>query len=575
MRVVIITDKQAFLDYRDNLYHKDDVVIPIGPISIHNTIENNWTLRTLGSLFSRDEYFRAKVESENRIKKLINELNNYSESVALNFPLKIGDYFHFQLWVTIGQIHYNRFIIESIMKNLKPESVVLFKYRKLNTFMDFRPDPANVLQEVFSHSNFSNNLDIKIRYIKRKKINDNLIRQNILNILPSRIKEILRSYRVKWKIKNYFSFNTRSLLLLGAPYDWTKVLSSKKFKSSFFVKHISGQVMESSTSYDTKIMEILNKSITYDGKCVYDLDRQVRKIQGSLLAMDSKVKQLNKKITHIKAILSSVFVFPWQNFIGHLAIHNKIPIINWQHGVMNLFEDPFVKAVETRYTTHYFCFGDGVAPKYEKWIGRSPMQKVYTVGSTGKTIVRQNSQYILYATGKWKKTATPIEITPDPDTRLYYAQKDILGFLEEIGTKHEVIFKKNNSPGLNEIPFVLKNIKIEQSKPFPHLLSNAKLALLDTPSTTCIETCSTSVPLFVLTGRDPWYSEPTKLLQKRAVLADTTADLIRHIKNYLQNGEYGADRYNTEFLEKYGSKFTVEQTKHNVLTALDEIIPVE
>ena len=67
----------------------------------------------------------------------------------------------------------------------------------------------------------------------------------------------------------------------------------------------------------------------------------------------------------------------------------------------------------------------------------------------------------------------------------------------------------------------------------------------------------------------------TKLLQKRAVLADTTADLIRHIKNYLQNGEYGADRYNTEFLEKYGSKFTVEQTKLNVLMALDEIIPVE
>ena len=87
-----------------------------------------------------------------------------------------------------------------------------------------------------------------------------------------------------------------------------------------------------------------------------------------------------------------------------------------------------------------------------------------------------------------------------------------------------------------------------------------------------METCSTSVPLFVLTGRSNWYEKPIKLLQKRAVLADTTEKLICNLKNYLNDNIYPADINNIEFFNEYGSQYTREQAVTNTIKALNEIL---
>jgi len=76
----------------------------------------------------------------------------------------------------------------------------------------------------------------------------------------------------------------------------------------------------------------------------------------------------------------------------------------------------------------------------------------------------------------------------------------------------------------------------------------------------------------VLTGRVPWYEKPTRLLKKRAVLADTTAELIDNVNNYLHNGHYPADTTDKEFLKNYGSDFTAHEARSNVLKALNEIL---
>ena len=46
-----------------------------------------------------------------------------------------------------------------------------------------------------------------------------------------------------------------------------------------------------------------------------------------------------------------------------------------------MYYDIFTDSVETKYSTHYLAYGDGVIPKYEAYIGHSPIKKVFNVGS--------------------------------------------------------------------------------------------------------------------------------------------------------------------------------------------------
>lgn len=576
IRIVILNSNFEAADYGKNHRKVDDVILPIGPTARYYALENNWEIRTLGSLWSKEEYFKAKEDSEKRIKTLVAELNDYSKLVAKNFPLTVGDYFHFQLHIVIGQIHYNNFIIDSIQKSLNPDSWILYQNQGEKIFMDFRPHPDSIFYKIFLLSPYYEKA-ILLKLNKEQKENTKIQgkqrwKQAIKNILPEAFVEILNVLRYQIKINNWFPMGKSRLLLLGSVYDWEFVFMDKNFKNNYFVDYNTSKGLFNSEVMPRTLLAILNNSITFGGVLVFDLAEQAKIIHGTLESFDKQVSKLKSNIKKYHAILSTVFVFPMQNLMGHLARTLDIPIINWQHGEMNLYHDIFTESVEINYTTHYLCYGDGVKPKYESYIGHSPMKKVFTVGSTKKSITWESDQYIVYATGKWMKTAIPFIEVHDPDTRLFSAQQDILEYLNSIGDQHSIVFKGNNTPGLNEIPFHCENIKIDTTTPFTTLLKNAKLVILDTPATTCIESCSTSAPLFVLTGRTNWYERPTKLLQKRAVLADTTEELIHNVENYLNDNIYPADINNMDFLNEYGSQYTREQTVNNTMNVLTEIL---
>ena len=116
MRIVMLNNDIEAEDYSHNYRKSNDVVIPIGPTARQYALENNWKIRTLGSLWSEEEYFSAKEDSESRVKTLIKELNENSKLHAENFPIEIGNYFYNNLLIVIGSIHYNYFILKSIQK---------------------------------------------------------------------------------------------------------------------------------------------------------------------------------------------------------------------------------------------------------------------------------------------------------------------------------------------------------------------------------------------------------------------------------------------------------------------------
>jgi len=290
------------------------------------------------------------------------------------------------------------------------------------------------------------------------------------------------------------------------------------------------------------------------------------------LHMKFSYKQVQKEVEKYDAILATVFIMPEHNFIADIANRLKKPVITWQHGEMNLYSEPLSDAIDVRYTTDYLCYGDGAAEKYRRYIGKTAIRRVYSVGSTKKQVDMLKPEYILYATGKWHMTAMHFIEALDSDSRLYTAQEKLLSFLEQVGAKQQVVFKTSNTTGLNETPFICDNVEFEHMIPFSKLLQHARMVILDAPATTCIESCSINVPLFVLSGRLPWNQKAEALLSKRAIVSDDPDDLVKKIQLFLENGEYGADVNNTEFFEQYGSCAPIDDVKDNIQHILDDLL---
>lgn len=569
MRAVVLFNKEDIIDYDYNHREINDIIIPISPLVRHYADAKGWEIRAFKDLWGNKEFIDAKVNSENSINLLIKELNLYSRPLSKNFPIEIGSYFDFFLRNVIGQIHYSWFILNAINKTIQPDSWFIYKPNEKGLFMSFYPDEENVLFDLFVNSSFHKNLDKVV--IKERNKTHLTIKEYLKKIIPN----ILLNQIISIKLIKKFGYNCSigkiKLLNIGPAYDWAPLFSDDRFKKIFYVKYINGETLKSNKSANNQLIEIFNKSVVHNNIVIYNLEKQARIIHSMISYFDNNTKHFQKKLKKYSAILNTIFIYPEQNFIADLAGKLNKPVICWQHGEMGCSNDPFAFGAEARYTTHYLCYAPLILPKYEKFIGEGALKQVYSVGNCMKHIKRKQNRYILYSTGKWMKNGIPFIDAQDPDSRLYEAQKSILEFLNSVGNEYEVIFKTSNNLGSNELVFKYPNIKVENSLSFTSLVENASIVILDSPATTCIETVSTNVPLFILSGRTKWYELPMALLKKRAVVSDNPDDLVVNVKEYLTRGTYLADTENNEFYKGYGSENTIEITKQKVYNILVDL----
>jgi len=206
---------------------------------------------------------------------------------------------------------------------------------------------------------------------------------------------------------------------------------------------------------------------------------------------------------------------------------------------------------ELYYATDYLAYGPEVVRQYQSWVGKNSLKNTLAVGSIGKKIVWKGGDRIVYSTGKWFKTATPFQSIPDPDARLYNAQKVILGYFDNLAGNPNVVLNANNTSGFNAIPHKYGNIDIDYITPFINLLETAKIIVLDTPATTLVEACSTKVPIFVLGGRVNYHPLFLEKIKRRVVWCEDPNDLVAKIDLYLHTGLYEADVNDNIYYREY------------------------
>ena len=225
------------------------------------------------------------------------------------------------------------------------------------------------------------------------------------------------------------------------------------------------------------------------------------------------------------------------------------------------------------YATDLLTYGSSVDSFYKNWLNKNNLTNIKSIGSLSKQVnwKKNNSRNILYATGKWHKNAIPFLNVLDSDIRLVRAHLKILDYLNNL-ENWNTVFKVNNTKGLNEIPYKynFKNIKFESKTSFTDLLKNSELVILDTPSTTLIEACSTSIPIFVLSGRNVYSEEFLKKVIRRVIWCESLDELISKLNNYLNDRQYDSNLFDESFAKSFISKTSENLIAKKIINILEK-----
>ena len=116
LRIVFLKTEQQCILYEKTHRRGQDLIIPLGPSAIFFAEKNEWLFENISNLFSKENYKSEAKKSKKIIDELLEKLNRYSDEYSSNFSLEIGNYYAFRLWLFIGQIHYNFFVLDSLAK---------------------------------------------------------------------------------------------------------------------------------------------------------------------------------------------------------------------------------------------------------------------------------------------------------------------------------------------------------------------------------------------------------------------------------------------------------------------------
>jgi hypothetical protein len=571
-RVVVLQTEAQARHYSEYKRKDGDLVIPIGPEAMYHAEQRGWVTCNLGELWSSEDYRRASDESQSRIDGLIDALDAYSKDWNPDLGLEIGRYYALQLWVIIGQIHYNYFIAHSIARHLQPTSLLVYTKDIGQPFLELRPDPDCIFAEVLLRSGCINAEQIEIQRIGETR-RGRTTTEKIVNVLPQALATRIRELRTRWRIRNAGK-STYRLLLIGAGYDWLKISRFEGFRDEFSL-HIlpRPQTTKIGANPPTEFAGILNGAVEYAGNTVYDLRNLASTIHADLVLYAERNEEINKQLKRYDAVVTAVLTYPWESYVAHMAAKMNIPVVVWQHGEKGQAWDVTGLYTELFYATDYLAYAPAVQRQHQSWIGQNRLANVEAVGSIGKNVVWRGGATIVYATGKWFKTAAPFVPKSDPDKRLFDTHRTILGYLDTVvATERPVIFKANNTPGLNAAPYQYENIRVDYATPFTALLETAGVVILDTPTTTLVEACSTRVPIFVLGGRTEYYQEFLEVVRRRVIWCENQEELVMELDSYLRTGRYGADlnddTYFCEYCAASEPDEVVRRVKKNLLRAI-------
>lgn len=566
---------EAYLKQQSTMETHELLICCLSVIAVDYCEKNNLQFILPENCFSDGDSEQYREISENKIKELVKRLNAYFHEefgTIDGFRFDIGNYYYFMLYHFFGALHYRAFILWKIIETHYPHKILIG--RSLHNTKQARLFPVsqylNNYFDLCMHSIYCDKVIplvlepiIDKSYTPRKVKIRNFLSKTIRKFKISR--ELLYAYRNNIPVSLFHTLFYKSkleILLVGGVYNWVSVFRDPSLKNKIDI-FADIDEMEISPNRDKNwFFEWFNWQDQFCGFDVallgiHEMER-VRFLANNLIGQHARVMN---RIKQYKAIVYSVCPYFSQQYILSIGKHLGIPRICYQHGEMSLYYPGlWNEASELLYLSHYFSFGEQVSIAKSNNANHTPgFCNVINIGSTTIDALRIKSNdradYILYASSKYLNNAGGF-IPRYCDNNVKNCQSLLIKYFEmQIRMKPNlsVIWKQNQERLVVQPIEMISGVKIiRDEKKFIDLLPNARAIILDRPSTTVIEACLTSKPIFVLLANKNWYPFPEALLRKRVVVTYTPEELLHSIDRFLNDGYYPADLTNREFLRAYG-----------------------
>ena len=590
MDIIRIKNRKTLVFVNDDLqckaffeYNKDNdiqyIICPLTHLAIHYCENNQIDFCIPSKFYQLEDYDKFKRKSENSVIDIIAEIDKYFSVDSKNnigFEFEMGSYFSHLLYFSIGSLHFNYFVLSQTIEKIKPDSIIVFRARNTKDYIDnFLEVPVENMNYMLLHNSKYKNLIIIVGY------DIDVMNIDYLTVFVSNIRNIIYNnlflYNLLKKLTFYKSNSIISafkkgkkkkvISLGGITRNWKHVMSSASY--SIFIYCYPDKILPkyNRTMESSNIIGEHNFNGLELKSIINNLINIIEKTYSTMLIAYNKSLRLVKKSD---IIIYSVLINPWLKFLAHLAQSNNVKVIAYQHGEQGIYNQdclfPFYD--EFPYADYYFSFGEGVSKEYSKYISKTRwFKQPITIGSA--SLDRLNSarktkeEYILYVSCKYFFNYLPFINLAGPyngldvasDFKLYNAQKIISNYLNELAMKRgeKVIWKLDPHPIRGNVPFEVEHIqKISTESNFRELLKSASLVILDSPTTTCLEACTTTKPLFLYLP-NPMRAEAQEAIEKRAVIGRTPEELVGKIDVYINSGKYPADVNNRDFLRKFGT----------------------
>ena len=434
------------------------------------------------------------------------------------------------------------------------------------------------------------------KYIKIFKLKNKIFRWMWNNPQLYDFVTALRTRGMKGFINkiNLYIRGDMPVLLLGG-YDWNEcdedfnfvrigpILKMPTYQEDFLIEPNTPEIQQKdlSTAWEKLRMDVeFRQFFIFGGVDFFNLlkDRFQYLIEvlpvTSYNAYYETGRVLKKK--KIRAVLTSTFTTCVDHSISRAARDLCVPVINWQHGSYGYYEHLTMAYIDTVSSDFHLVWGDQVAKHITKTVKELKTQLI-PVGSTildnlhreaylntAKGSLKSNSEkkVILYAiTNLYQNVGYVSFFPPFSDNHFWQTQEAILDVLGRhsgynvIIKFHPVTFCRDPPMRLLARKNEFKHFRfVKYTPPYVDLLPKTDVIVLDFPSTTLLQSLTTSKPIFVYTGHLQLDDDMLTLLKRRAYCYKELKDLLQDLDTFLKHGEIDAkvDLNDKEFLKACG-----------------------
>jgi hypothetical protein len=565
---------EAFSSYKKESSDEEFQYVAMTPFAV-GLLEEKKITYSIPESYCKDEEYDCYMKQSNKIiLDLIERLNVYSRNIGMKkikFPIEIGTYFSLLLSYQISRLHKAAFIMNNILQAEKPSKIISFKPDLdlglgIINFL-FHPFDSYFTKILINSSWKEKTQVVEYRYVKKcdrpvKSLKQLLKKSEVAVKLVNVCRGAVRMLRCSYFLSMLWR-KRKKVLFAGPLYNWSGILLHNKFSRKFSSLNLNLNGLPKISENQKE--DIFKKWIEWKGDFLgFDISsvlrRQMKIAEIVLHRLLRDYKKFKWFIQRIDVVAKSFCLLPYQFFVSHIANSINVPTVLWMHGEKGSI---FNKIIDERmqdlsYTNYLFTFGEGCSSFYQQNCNGYPnFRKAIATGSSRNCLEKSDKvtkkETIVYPLGKFLLSGPFNAARIISDNKRYFIQKEIVAYLEGL-KKEKVVLKLNpTSYHMSQPPLDIRNCLVKDDEiSLAKLFLKAKLIILDTATTTCLEACMTYKPVFVLDKGTSFLVPHAKtILKKRAVVRDTVSELIQEIDLFLKSGIYKASYYNREYVKAY------------------------